>query len=722
MAKKRRSYQINSGDYNIAGGGGGASGNIRFMQKATTAVAAGGTGVLYNPGSKQVPNPLKLTIEAGLAVSSATQTNSLVYFEHAFEAPQAQVGIVDTADELPTGYSNTLPSGLSISTNADSGGDTSFGYVQFGGATISSGATVGTYKFRYYVDQGGWTRQYIDYEVEVYPQGTTPVQQDSNILTTLIIRNQSAQQALTGTITGSQIVGMTLKDVTGVPTGYELKLNEANGVVYVENTPNTSHSSTTHSFTVEVDIGQYGKVDYVYSGSISYGDPYGARYFGPANASLNFSSGQDYSGSQSTTDSACNPDKASGALRRVYNVAEDTSPYLHNDGYGCHPVGNQGASWTTQNGYNTNNGYYKNGIMGYNAQNSNWWCSGSNFQSVKFRWTVPAGVTSICAVAVGGGGGGAYNWAQHGGGSGGLCWMNGISVTPGQVWYVYVGLGRESESSHSSYGAGPSMLVHPNGTTVLFAEMGGYSGYQNANANGQRSYNGHTPNGLNIWEKGNSYGNNDSRDSGGWGVASSYGSSVNGFHYGGGAGFYANSSRVGIGAPGYRGNQQANGNSTQGYYGGGGQGYEYSSTYGQGGGGGVGLDGQGWRGTHGTNHIPRNNTNAGSGFGGSGGSWTSYNNSSANFYGGGGGGSGGTRGAWGENQFTGREENSNGHRVRVGGTHGGGGGGSGTSYGGGNGAPGGVRIIWGIGADGTPRSFPYTYCSEKPSMKYNGES
>ena len=131
MAKKRRSYQINSGDYNIAGGGGGASGNIRFMQKATTAVAAGGTGVLYTPGTKNVPNPIKLNVEAGLAVTSATQASSLIYFEHAFEAPQAQVGQVVDADELPTGYSNTLPTGLSINTNADSGGDTSFGYVQF---------------------------------------------------------------------------------------------------------------------------------------------------------------------------------------------------------------------------------------------------------------------------------------------------------------------------------------------------------------------------------------------------------------------------------------------------------------------------------------------------------------------------------------------------------------------------------------------------------------
>ena len=60
MAKKRRSYQINSGDYNIAGGGGAATGNVRFMRYDTTAVAAGGVGELYIPGTKQVPNPIKI--------------------------------------------------------------------------------------------------------------------------------------------------------------------------------------------------------------------------------------------------------------------------------------------------------------------------------------------------------------------------------------------------------------------------------------------------------------------------------------------------------------------------------------------------------------------------------------------------------------------------------------------------------------------------------------
>ena len=71
MAKKRRSYQVNSSDYNIAGGGGGASGgNVRFTQKSTTAVAGGGTGVTYTPGTKQVARPIKTSLEAGLQVTN----------------------------------------------------------------------------------------------------------------------------------------------------------------------------------------------------------------------------------------------------------------------------------------------------------------------------------------------------------------------------------------------------------------------------------------------------------------------------------------------------------------------------------------------------------------------------------------------------------------------------------------------------------------------------
>ena len=152
----------------------------------------------------------------------------------------------------------------------------------------------------------------------------------------------------------------------------------------------------------------------------------------------------------------------------------------------------------------------------------------------KFRFTIPNGVETICVAMAGGGAGGAYNWAADGGGLVVLLDERCSSNSWGCM-VVYVGLGRQGEGNTSSYGAGSSILVAPNGNTVMFAEGGGYTAYQNANPNGQRTWYDHTPNTLNYWEKGNGYGGNDSRDSGGWAVNTGYGSSVNGFHYGGGA-------------------------------------------------------------------------------------------------------------------------------------------------------------------------------------------
>jgi hypothetical protein len=726
MAKKRRSYQINSGDYNVAGGGGGASsGNVRYMQKSTTAVAAGGTGVLYTPGTKQVPNPLKFVAEAGLAFTSANSVNSRVYFEHAFEAPSAQVALVGSnqTDELPTGYSGNVPAGMTFNDNQDQG-DGNYGYVQIATSTLSSGGTPGTYKFRYSIDQGGWTRSYIDYEIEVFPSGTTPVQANAGILTDKIVQNIAGIQYLSDTLTGSQIVGYTLKDLSGFTTGVTPKIDATNGKVYVENVGTTGVIvASSHSFTVEVDIGQYGKVDYVYTGNIGYGDPYGARYFGPANANVNITSTTSYSLADSKT--VCTPNKSSGALRRVYNARADTSPYVNNDGYGCEAI-TYPMDYNTQAYQNTMGQYSKFGYMGHSPTASRFWSSTSNHNVAKFLWQVPAGVSSVCVVCVGGGSHGAYNWSADGGGGAGLAWMNGITVTPGEIFRVGVGLGRYSVASHGSEGGGPSYFCRQNsngsvGMTLLYAQGGGWHGYTNGNPSSQNTsyHGGHSVTGITTWQC-PSYNFNNSRDGGGWGVRQSEGSAVNGFIYGGGSGAYSGD-RFGAGAGGYRGNMGGQSSSEAGQFGGGGSGYDYSSTHGYGAGGGVGLDGQGNRGGR-TDSNPRSAESAGSGYGGYQQNQTSYAGpSSCQYFGGGGGGSGGSRGVYGENPFTGREESNGGSRARCGGMHGGGGGGSGTTSGGGNGAPGGVRIIWGVGADGTARSFPYTYCSEKPSMKYNGE-
>ena len=718
MAKKRRSYQVNSSDYNIAGGGGGASGgNVRFMQKDTTAVAGGGAGILYNPGTKNVARPIKMSLEAGLQVTNQQRTDSTVYFEHAFENTSVSASQVNAADELPSGYTTTLPSNMSIDVDTDSG-DSDQGYVRIAQTTIDSNATAGTYKFRYKVDQGGWGASYIDYEIDVWPQGTTPTQTNSSVLFNQIIRNTTAKQYLTDTITGSQIVQMTLKDVSGFATGVEPKI-ETDGRVYVENVGDIVQASASHSFTVEVDLGQYGKFDFTYTENIAYGDPYGARYWGPANARVN-ANGNFGPLTMAQSDTYHNHAKSSGALRRKVNARDDTSPYLYGDGYGCEFTSNLYAYINDSYALNMS-GYQGFGWMGPNGTDNVYWQSGSNYRVGRYRWEVPNGVTSICAVCVGGGSGGAYSWSNDGAGGAGLAWGNGITVTPGEILEIGVGLGRQSESSVSSYGGGPSWVGRysqgGSGTTILFAQGGGYTGYTNNNPNGQ-SFNGYTIGGINYWQRGNSYNFNDSRDGGGYGINTSETSSVNGFQYGGGWGQRDDGSRIGGGAGGYMGNNSSYGSSQNGQYGGGGSSYYYSSTYGQGGGGGTGLDGQGARGAH-TNSAPRSDTQAGSGYGGSNGSWTSYSEGSANYLGAGGGGSGGSRGNYGQSQYANSEIGGN--RTRTGGLHGGGGGGSGTSWGGGNGGPGGVRIIWGTGADGTARSFPYTYCSEKPSMKYNGE-
>ncbi len=712
MAKKRRSYKISSGDYNVAGGGGttaattSAGGFVKIAKGHPNKTNNDHDGFV-NPSST-----VNVMIDVGVSIPTKDQ---YFYIDNAFESAAGQVTVEYIS---PT---TALPSGINWSQNQDSI-DQDQGEARFYG-TPNTG-TEGTYTMKVNIDYPyGRTDEQTEftYVLKVVPAGTTPIFPTS--MGDQIIRNTTGEQTLLAATTTSYAdAKYTMSNVSGFNSAVTPTIDENTGRVYLTNVGDITAAATQHSLTITVDLGPYGTQSKTYTRDIKYGDPYGARYFGPNNASFYPQGNDDRSSTQQQTDNACNPLKSSGALRRVHNANEDTSPYLYNDGYGCEWGSNYSLNYTNQTYYDDMSGYGKYGYMGFTAENTQWWCSGSNYREVKFRWTVPSGVTSFCAVAVGGGAGGAYNWAADAGGAGGLAWMNGISCSPGDVYYVYVGLGRESESNVSSYGAGSSFIVNPSGQTVIFAEGGGYTGYQTSNPNGQRTWYDHAPTGLNYWEKGGGYGGNDSRDGGGFAVNTALGSSVNGFHYGGGAAYYAGGSRVGMGAAGYRGNQDRAGSSDRGVKGGGGCGYSYSSTYGQGGGGGVGLDGQGWRGVDGNSSRPRSDTNAGSGFGGSSGSWSSYNNSSANYYGGGGGGSGGTRGAWGENQFTGREERSAGHRSRVGGTHGGGGGGSGTSVGGGNGAPGGVRIIWGAGEDGTPRSFPHTYCSEKPSMKYNGEA
>ena len=62
-----------------------------------------------------------------------------------------------------------------------------------------------------------------------------------------------------------------------------------------------------------------------------------------------------------------------------------------------------------------------------------------NNQDTSYTWVCPTGVTSVCALCIGGGAGGMSG--NLGGGGGGLGYKNNISVIPGQSYTVHVGHG-----------------------------------------------------------------------------------------------------------------------------------------------------------------------------------------------------------------------------------------------------------------------------------------
>lgn len=266
-----------------------------------------------------------------------------------------------------------------------------------------------------------------------------------------------------------------------------------------------------------------------------------------------------------------------------------------------------------------------------------------------FSFIVPAGITSISAVAIGAGGGGHYSWASSAGAGGALAWANNIAVTPGQSITITVP---------------PVVTVGNSGAAAVvgsfFSAQGGAAGATVTRA---------APVAGSVTPSGGSGGL----------------CSQNGYGGGGGAGGYV--SVGGDGSYGSTGMDAANGGQGSGGSAAGGTGYQ-SSTYGFGGGGGVGIYGQGSSGLNQTT-LPEGNT-------------FSYITSTSNGYGGK-GGSGGEQGSPNSNTsqtFYGRLTYNG-----EGGRYGGGGGGSGTSVSAnGNfckGAQGAVRIMW-----GTTKSFP----------------
>lgn len=99
-----------------------------------------------------------------------------------------------------------------------------------------------------------------------------------------------------------------------------------------------------------------------------------------------------------------------------------------------------------------------------------------------YSWTAPAGVTSVCVVCVGAGGGGiSYpsggSHFMHGGAGGGLGYINNYTVVPGDPYNITVGAGGNSapytgSASHGIDG-GDSYFV----SNVTVKGGGGLGGY-----------------------------------------------------------------------------------------------------------------------------------------------------------------------------------------------------------------------------------------------------
>lgn len=203
-------------------------------------------------------------------------------------------------------------------------------------------------------------------------------------------------------------------------------------------------------------------------------------------------------------------------------------------------------------------------------------------------WTVPAGVTSICILCVGGGAAGGTGYSGKGGGGGALSYANSVAVTPGETLSYQAGRGGAAGADIG----GDTYLAR--GATYLCLAKGGTNNTGGAAASGT----------------------GDAKYSGGNGGVS--GASPYPYYGAGG------------GAAGYAGNggaANAFSSGSNGAGGGGGAGGSGLIQTSAGGGGGVGLLGQGSDGAGGTGINPGNG-----GSGGAPGSGTAGGN-----YGGGGG-------------------------------------------------------------------------------------
>jgi hypothetical protein len=206
-----------------------------------------------------------------------------------------------------------------------------------------------------------------------------------------------------------------------------------------------------------------------------------------------------------------------------------------------------------------------------------------------YLWTCPENVFSVCAVAVGAGGGPAANASgASGAGGGGLGWANDIPVVPGQQYTVEVGAGGTRVTTGTAPAGGDSYFID----IETVAGLGGLGGICAADAN--RAGGGFVGDG-----------------GGTGGAGGSRSATTAGAGGGGGAGGYA-----GVGGRGGNFNAtatSANGLAGAGGGGGGGGGCGTGDTAGAG--GGVGIYGQGANGALGAGST----TDGHGGGGGSGG-------------------------------------------------------------------------------------------------------
>lgn len=217
-------------------------------------------------------------------------------------------------------------------------------------------------------------------------------------------------------------------------------------------------------------------------------------------------------------------------------------------------------------------------------------------------FTVPDDVYVIHAVCIGGGGGGARgnnNSEVPGGGGGGLRWINNLSVTPGEILTIGVGVGATAQTATnngtnggSSYILrGASVLIQANGGNGATATaagsggtgstIGGNIGGGDGGAGGEETvdYNGGGGGAGGYSGNGGVGGtNNGAGGTGSGGAGAGGGSSLNGGGGGGGTGLFGEGTSASGGAaaganPGGGGSGGSSGSTvTGGLYGGGGGG------------------------------------------------------------------------------------------------------------------------------------------------------